>query len=60
MGCSLDTLKRVDFNKLPKSQAPSRIFSSSQVGKLNNKHNHIAMYSREPLRLGVTFELATH
>ena len=46
MGCSLDMLKRVDFNKLPKSQAPSRFFSSSQVGKLK---------LQGPLYLGVTW-----
>ena len=55
MGCPLDMLKQVDLNKLPKSQAVSRFFSSSQVGKLRNKHNHIVMYSMGPLYLGVNW-----
>ena len=55
MGCPLDMLKQVDLNKLPKSQAVSRFFSSSQVGKRRNKHNHIVMYSMGPLYLGVNW-----
>jgi hypothetical protein len=55
MGCSLDMLKRVDFKQIPKSQAPFRFCSSSQVGKLRNKHNHIVMYSRGALYLGVSW-----
>ena len=55
MGCPLDMLKQVDLNKLPNSQVVSRFFSSSQVGKLRNKHNHIVMYSMGPLYLGVNW-----
>ena len=55
MGCPLNMLKQVDSNKLPKAQVVSRFFSSSQVGKLNNKHNHIVMYSRGPFYLGVNW-----
>ena len=43
------------LQNLAKSQAPFRFFSGSKVGKLRNKHNHIVMYSRGPLYLGVSW-----
>ena len=42
------------LQKLAKSQAPYILFSR-QVVKLRNKHNHIVMYSKGSVYLGVSW-----
>jgi hypothetical protein len=56
MGCSLDMLKRVDFKQTPKITSTFQILQQlTSWQKLRNKHNHIVMYSRGPLYLGVSW-----